>query len=319
MDEFHAVKVFVHAADAVTFHQAAVDLGTSPQAVSKMIRQLEQQLGVRLFHRTTRSSRLTTEGRLFLESVRPGLDVITTAMGQVRSATKAVEGPVRIAAAGSARKVLMQPLAQFNAMYPKVQIDLLLSDSFTDTVTEQIDVGFRSGMQPTGHLIARRLFGVQQIVCASPAYLAQHAAPRCVADLTQHRCTGFRHSATGRLLPWELMVSGELQRIHTPAGFCTNDPEAEVAAVVAGMGVGLLDSINAAVDIRAGRLVPLLTAHHSTNLGFFMYYPQRSPMPRRVRALIDFMLQALGGSKAFWLNAAELKTPASKQRKRGLS
>jgi DNA-binding transcriptional LysR family regulator len=319
MDEFKTITVFAKAADAKTFHQAAVDLGISPQAVSKMIRQLEQQLGVRLFHRTTRQTSLTVEGRSFLESVRPGLDMIAGAMGQVRSATEAIEGPVRISAALSARKVLVQPMAQFNALYPKVQFDLLLDDSFADAVVDRIDVGFRSGTQPSGNLIARRLFDVQQIVCASPGYIALHGAPQSLTDLKQHRCTGFRSIATGKLQPWELMVNGELRRLNLPVSFCSNDVEGEMAAVMAGMGIGLIDSINAAAEIRAGRLVPLLTQHHSDNLAFTMYYPQRSPMPRRVRAFIDFMLQALTGSKAFRLDTAELKIPAPKRRKRGLA
>jgi DNA-binding transcriptional LysR family regulator len=316
MDEFKAITVFARAADARTFHQAAIDLGISPQAVSKMIKQLEHQLGVRLFHRTTRQTSLTAEGRSFLESVQPGLDMISGAMSQVRTATEAIKGPVRISAALSARKVLLEPLAQFNALYPEVQFDLLLDDSFTDAVVDRIDVGFRSGAQPGGNLIARRLFGVQQIVCASPGYIAQYGAPQSLAALGQHRCTGFRNVATGRLQPWELMVDGELRRLNMPASFCSNDVEGEMAAVMAGVGIGLIDSINAAAEIRAGRLMPLLTEHHSDNLAFSMYYPQRVPMPRRLRAFIDFMLQALGDSKMFRLEMAELKAPALKRRKR---
>jgi DNA-binding transcriptional LysR family regulator len=318
MDEFKAITVFARAAEAKTFHQAAVDLGISPQAVSKMIGQLEQQLGVRLFHRTTRQTSLTVEGRSFLESVRPGLDMVAAAMGQARSATEAIEGPVRISAALSARKVLLQPMVQFNALYPKVQFDLLLDDSFTDAVVDRIDVGFRSGTQPGGNLIARHLFDVQQIVCASPGYISLHGAPQSLAALGQHRCTGFRNIANGKLQPWELMVDGELRRLNMPVSFCSNDVEGEMAAVMAGMGIGLIDSINAAAEIRAGRLVPLLTEHRSDNLAFTMYYLQRSPMPRRVRTFIDFMLQALGGSKAFRLDAAELKAPVLKRCKRAV-
>jgi DNA-binding transcriptional LysR family regulator len=310
MDELRAITVFVRAADAATFNQAAVDLAISPQAVSKTIRQLEQQLGVRLFHRTTRQNSLTAEGRGFLESVRPGLDVIAGAIGRARAATEAIEGPLRITAASSARKVLTPLMAEFNAQHPRVQFDVLMDDSFTDIVAQKIDVGFRSGLEPTGHLIARRLFSVQQILCASPAYIAQHGAPKSLADLGLHQCTGFRHTETGRLLPWELMVDGELRQFHIQPGFCTNDPEAELDAVAAGLGLGLIDSINAAAEIRAGRLVPLLPAHRSENLGFYIYYAQRSNMPRRVRAFIDFMVQRLQGSKAFWLSTDELERGA---------
>jgi DNA-binding transcriptional LysR family regulator len=316
MDEFRAITIFVRAADAPSFNQAAVDLAISPQAVSKTIRQLEQQLGVRLFHRTTRQNSLTAEGLSFLESVRPGLDVIAGAMGRARAATEGVEGPLRITAASSARKVLTPLIAEFNALHPQVQLDVLMDDGFTDIVAQKIDVGFRSGLEPTGQVIARRLFAVQQMVCAAPAYLAQHGAPATLAELSRHRCTGFRHSQTGRLLPWELMVDGELRQFNLPASFCTNDPEAELDAVMAGLGLGLIDSINAAAPIRAGHLVPLLPAHRSENLGFYIYYAQRSNMPRRVRAFIDFAVQQLSGSKAFWLSATELerRPAAAKER-----
>jgi DNA-binding transcriptional LysR family regulator len=308
MDEFKAITVFVRAAQAATFHQASVDLGISPQAVSKMIRQLEQKLAVRLFRRTTRHISLTAEGQSFLESVRPGLDMVASAMGQAQSATEAIEGPVRISAALSARKVLVQPMAQFNALHPRVQFDLLLDDSFTDTVADRIDVGFRSGAQPAGNLIACRLFGVQQIVCASPSYIALHGAPQSLAELGQHRCTGFRNAATGKLQPWELMVNGELRRLSVATSFCSNDVEGEMAAVIEGMGIGLIDSINAAAEIRAGRLVPLLTLHCSSNLAFYMYYPQRSHMPRRVRAFIDFVRKTLDDSTLFQLDVNKLET-----------
>jgi DNA-binding transcriptional LysR family regulator len=310
MNELKAITAFAHAADAKSFNQAAVDLGVSPQAVSKMIRQLEQQLGVRLFHRTTRQCSLTVDGLRFLESVKPGLDLVTGAMEQIRASTETIEGPLRISAARSARKVLVPVLAEFNTIYPNVTFDLLLDDAFTDNVAEKIDVGFRSGLAPTSQLIVRRLFAVQQVVCASPTYLAEHGVPTTLSALRQHRCSGFRHHETGRLLPWELNVDGELRSFNIAASFCTNDVEAEVAAVVAGMGIGLLDSINAAADVRAGHLVPLLVEHHSANLAFYLYYAQRSPMPRRVRTFIDFVMERLSGSKQFQLDAAELKATA---------
>ena len=315
MNELRAIEIFVRVAGAPSFNQAAADLGISPQAVSKTIRQLEAQLGLRLFHRTTRQNSLSAEGLRFLEAVKPGLDAVAGAMAQARAHTEAIEGRIRIAAARSARKVLIPVLAEFNEAHPKVSFDLLLDDGITDTVAAKIDVGFRSGLAPSGHIIVRRLFAVQQIVCASPAYLAKHGAPANLAALQQHRCSSFRHSETGRLLPWELAVDGELRRFDVAASFFTNDPESEVAAIVAGMGIGLLDSINAAADIRAGRLVPLLTAHHSDNLAFWLYFAQRNPMPRRVRAFIDFVLERLTNASAFRLGADELKKFASRHRR----
>ncbi len=178
--------------------------------------------------------------------------------------------------------------------------------------------------RPAGGWVSRRESTVASLQRASkrtrtssPADApgAKHGAPANLAALQQHRCSSFRHSETGRLLPWELAVDGELRRFDVAASFFTNDPESEVAAIVAGMGIGLLDSINAAADIRAGRLVPLLTAHHSDNLAFWLYYAQRNPMPRRVRAFIDFVLEKLTNASAFRLSAEELKKFASQRRR----
>jgi DNA-binding transcriptional LysR family regulator len=306
MDELRAITLFARAASAGSFQRVAVEMALSPQAVSKAIRQLEVHLGVRLFHRTTRQNSLTAEGLAFLETVQPGLEAISGAIGRARAATEQIEGPIRVTAAHAARKVLAEPMVAFNERHPQVHFDLRMDDAFTDIVAEQIDVGFRAGLPPTGQVVARRLFGVQQILCAAPAYLARHGTPQTLADLAHHRCTGFRHGETGRLLPWELMVDGELQRIDMPASFCTNDAEAELAAVIAGAGIGLIDSINAAADLRSGRLVALLPAHGSDHFGFHIFYAQRANMPRRVRAFIDFMVEQLHGSTAFHLDAAEL-------------
>lgn len=306
MDELRAIQLFSRAAAAGSFQRAAAELSISPQAVSKAVAQLEKHLGVRLFHRTTRSNSLTSEGLDFLETVRPGLETIAAAIGRARSATEQVRGPIRVTAAHSARKVLAQPIAEFALAHPDVSFDLVMEDGYTDIVAEQIDVAFRSGREPAGHLIARRLFSVQQVLCAAPAYLERHGTPATLADLARHRCAGFRHRETGRLWPWELAVDGELRRIELPASFYVNDPEAELDAVVAGMGIGLIDSINGAADLRAGRLVPLLPQHRSEHLGFYVYYAQRDAMPRRVRAFIDFVVARLRDSPQFTYGAAEL-------------
>jgi DNA-binding transcriptional LysR family regulator len=299
MDELRAITVFVRAAAAGSFQRVAVEMAISPQAVSKAIAQLERHLGVRLFHRTTRQNSLTAEGLAFLETVQPGLDAIAGAIGRARAATEEIEGPLRITAAHSARKVIAEPIAAFGLRHPGVRFDLVMDNGFTDIVTEQIDVGFRAGREPTGQVIARRLFSVQQVLCAAPAYLAAHGTPKSLAQLAAHRCSGFRERATGRLQPWELMVDGELRRIEIAASVCSNDPEAEVDALIAGMGIGLIDGINAAAAVHDGRLVLLLPAHRSEHLGFYIYYAERSNMPRRVRAFIDFIVERLSASRAF--------------------
>jgi DNA-binding transcriptional LysR family regulator len=308
MDELRALSTFVRAAELGSFNQAALHQGTTAQAVSKSVRQLEQHLGVRLFHRSTRKSALTEEGQRLFDAVRENLDGLVSALAQARSAVREDEGVIRIAAGGAVgRKVLMPVLAAFAERHPAIEFDLLLEDRFSDAVGDRIDVGFRAGTQPTTQVVARRLFAIQQIVCAAPAYLALHGAPTRRSELAQHRCTGYRQPGTGRPYAWEFDVRGETVYQSVPVALCSSDPEAEMEAVIAGMGIGQIDSINAAAPLRAGRLLPLFTSQVSDRMGLYLYYAQRRAMPGRVRRFIDFAVERLKGSDAFTLTQGELR------------
>lgn len=308
MDELRAIATFVRAAELGSFNKAAQDQGTTAQAVSKSVRQLEQHLGVRLFHRTTRKSSLTEEGQRLFDAVRGNLDGLVAALNQARSAVREDEGLIRISAGGAVgRKVLMPVLASFSAQYPAIEFDLLLEDRFTDSVADRIDVGFRAGTQPANQVVARRLFAIQQIVCAAPAYLALHGAPTRRTDLAGHRCTGYRQPGTGRPYPWEFDVRGETVYQSVQVALCSSDPEAEMQAVIAGFGLGQIDSINAAAPIRAGQLVPLFTSQVSDRMGLYLYYAQRTDMPGRVRRFVDFATARLKGIDDFHPPLAELR------------
>lgn len=311
MDELRAITTFVRAAESGSFNKAAQTQGSTPQAVSKSIRQLEQHIGIRLFHRTTRKSSLTEEGQRLFDSVKGNLDGLMGAINKARSAVRDDEGLIRVSAGGSVgRKVLMPLLSAFSSEYPAIEFDLLFEDRATDTVGERIDVGFRAGNAPTTQVVARRLFSIQQIVCAAPSYLAKHKAPLSLEELSQHRCTGYRQPGTGRPFPWEFYVDGETQYQTMPASLCCSDPDAEMQAVVAGMGIGQIDSINGAAPIREGKLVPLLTSYVSDRMGLYIYYAQRADMPGRVRRFIDFAVERLKNSDEFSLPMPELNARA---------
>lgn len=313
MDELRAITIFVRAAELGSFHQAAQAQGTTPQAISKSVRQLEQHMGVRLFHRTTRKSSLTEEGQRLFESVKENLDGLVAAIHKARNAARDDEGLIRVSAGGAmGRKVLMPLVAAFSQRYPKITFDLLLEERMSDTVGERIDVGFRAGNAPTMQVVARRLFTIQQIVCASPDYLAAHGVPGRPEDLAAHRCTGYRQPGTVRPMPWEFQVDGEIVFQPVPPILTCSDPEAEMHAVIAGLGIGQVDSINAAAPLRAGALVPLMTHALSERMGLYIYYAHRTDLPGRVRRFIDFAVERLKDSREFSLPPSELqaRTPA---------
>jgi DNA-binding transcriptional LysR family regulator len=308
MDELRAISTFIKAAELGSFNKVAEAQGTTPQAVSKTIRQFEQHLGVRLFHRTTRNSSLTEEGQRLLESIKPSLDGVVGALAKARNAAREDEGTIRVAASGSmGRRILMPLLAEFQGKYPNIQIDLIQEDGFSDLVHDRIDVGFRGGNAPDAQIVSRRLFPVQQIVCATPDYLERHGTPRTLHDLQAHRCTAYRQPGSGRPMAWEFEIDGDTVFHHVTPVLLSNDPDTEVHAVLAGIGIGQIDSINATAAIRAGLLKPLLVDYISERMGFFLYFPQRSDMPGRVRHFIDFILERLLDSRQFYLSSDELR------------
>jgi DNA-binding transcriptional LysR family regulator len=303
MDELRAISTFIRAAELGSFNKVAEAQGSTPQAVSKTIRQFEQHLGVRLFHRTTRNSSLTEEGQRLLESIKPSLDGVVGALARARNAAREDEGLIRVAASGSiSRRVLMPLLAEFQQQYPNIQIDLIQEDGFADLVHDRIDVGFRGGNPPDAQIVSRRLFPVQQIVCATPAYLKRHGTPRTLQDLAAHRCTAYRQPGSGKAMAWEFEIDGDTVFHQVQPILLSNDPDTEMHAVLAGMGIGQIDSINATAAIRAGKLKPLLTQHLSARMGFYLYFPQRADMPGRVRRFIDFAVERLHNSEQFYIN-----------------
>ena len=282
--------MFISVARAKSFSQAAGEMGLSPQAVSKSVRQLETYLGVRLFHRTTRSLTLTDDGQKLFELANPGLRLLDEALEQVQSSRAGVEGLIRIAAPSSVGGHVLVPLIkQFQRQYPQTHFDLLLDDHFTDLIEAKIDVAFRAGNPPERNVVARRLSDIALIICASPEYIAEHGTPKNLAQLSTHRCTGFRQPNSGRMVPWELHVDGGTVYKDVPAVLSFNNVEAEVEAVLAGIGIGQLSQYMVQAHLAEGRLVAILPQLTTANGGLFMYYQQRTQMPLRVRNFIDFV------------------------------
>ncbi|NRR31256.1 LysR family transcriptional regulator [Oxalobacteraceae bacterium] len=290
MDKARVTTLFIAVVRAGSFSAAAAEAGLTPQAVSKAVRQLEQYLGVRLFHRTTRSLSLTEEGSRLHELAHPGLRLLDDALDQVQSSRQDLEGLIRVAAPTSFGNVKLVPLVRdFQELYPGIRFDLLLDDHYTDLVEARIDVGFRAGSAPERNLVARKLGDVHLFICAAPRYIERHGAPRSLAELAQHRCTGFRHPNTGRMMPWELHVDGGTVYQDLPVVTSFNTVEGELEAVRAGMGIGQLVAYMIEDDLASGALVHLLPQLATSNMAVYLYYPQRTQMPLRVRHFIDFV------------------------------
>ena len=311
VNELRSIAMFARAVELGSIRRAAIAQGVSPQAASQAIAQLERHLGVRLLHRTTRSLALTDEGQRFLESTQPALAVLDRALSRAREAQDKISGPLRIVGPRSAFAPIVMPVIdEFWRQYPEVQPDVTLDDGIGNWVLDRVDVGFRIGVSPEEGVIARRLFPVQLIVCAAPAYIERFGLPRSLDELAAHRCSAFRHPATGQVLPWYLNIDGEVVHRQVVPALATNDTELELEAVLAGQVIGQLSNLSAAASIRAGRLVPLLLRHMTEHIGVHVYYGSRQAQPRRVRVFIELVIKRLSDPPTLVLRARELSIAA---------
>ncbi|MGJ7511496.1 LysR family transcriptional regulator [Variovorax sp. GT1P44] len=316
INQLRAIETFTRAVALGSLRRAAESLGISPQAASQTLAQLEQHLGVRLLHRTTRAISLTDEGREFLESTQPALAALTRAVDRVRTSKDDIAGPLRIVAPKSSFLPVLWPVIdEFCNLHPDIQPDIQLDDRIGNWVHDRADVGFRIGSAPEEGLIARNLFPVQLVVCASVAYVERHGAPRTIEELASHRCSMFRHPGTGRVLPWTLKLGDEVVSRELPPALSTNDTELEVDAVMSGHVIGLLSGLSVAAHIRAGRLLPLLVKHATKHLGVHVYYGSRTSQPARVRGFIDLAVARLADADRFVLSSKELAAGEAKARR----
>ena len=312
INEFRAIDTFAKAVALGSIRRAAIAQGVTPQAASQTLAQLEKHLGVRLLHRTTRSLALTDEGQRFLEATQPALAALERALNSARESKDEVAGPLRIVGPRSSfASILMPVIDEFCRLYPDIEPDVRLDDGIGNWVLDRVDVGFRIGAAAEEGVIARRLFPVQLIVCAAPDYLRRFGVPTTVDELAAHRCSVFRHPATGQALPWYLKVDGEVVHRHVTPTLSTNDTELEMQAVLAGQVIGQLSNLSAAGAVRGGKLVPVLLQHISDHIGLHLYYGNRTAQPKRVRAFIDLALRRLLNTPAYVMSTKELAQAAA--------
>lgn len=309
INELRSITTFVKTAELGSLRKAATAQSITPQAASQALAQLEQHLGVRLFHRTTRSMALTEEGLRFLEAAQPALLSLQRAMQTAKTTKDEIAGPLRIVGPRSMFVPVVGPVIEkFCMCHPDVQPDVLLDDRLGNWVEDRVDIGFRIGQSPQDGVIARRLFTLQLIICASPEYLQRFGVPDSLDALGTHKCCAYRSTNKGRVLPWRVKI-GDTEVDHPIApAFCTNDEDVELRSVLAGIAIGQLASVIAASHIRSGRLVPLLTRHVTDHAGFFLYYGSRAAQPVRSRAFIDLAVARLTDNSDFVLSDTELAT-----------
>ena len=288
MDNLAGFTAFVQAAETRSFVAAGRVLGISASAIGKSIARLEARLGVRLFHRSTRSIALTSEGSVFLERCRRILGEIEAAELELTNSKSAPQGRLRVSLplVGS----LLNPvLAAFARAYPQVELDLDFSDRRVDVIEEGYDAVVRAGESADSRLMSRQLGQFQLQLVAAPAYLAQHGTPLLPADLLRHTCLLYKFPSSGKVEAWPLPEWPGLHTAGLPALLNCNNVETLLHFAESGLGIAALPDFAVRAALAAGRLQPVLDAHHQHDGALRILWPSSRHLTPKLRAFIDFL------------------------------
>jgi DNA-binding transcriptional LysR family regulator len=291
------VALFARVCATRNLSAAGREFGLSPAASSARIAGLERELGARLLHRTTRKIALTQDGETFLEHAAQLLDAAEQAASAVGSGHAAPQGLLRVAASVSfGRQYIVPALAAFLDLHPGIRLDLRLSDRMIDLAADGIDVAIRIGPLRDSALVARTLAPSRLIVCASPAYLAQHGAPATPDELAQHQCL-----VLGSMNPWRFRApDGSIASVRVGGRLQSDNGEALRDAAIDGLGIALQSTWATTQQLRSGALVALMPDYPvATDSVVSAQYLNRHFLPPKTQAFIDFFAERFG-PQPFW-------------------
>jgi LysR family transcriptional activator of dmlA len=287
------LRVFTTAARKASFAAAAGELGMSPAYVSKRIGILEQMLGVKLFHRTTRRVIVSEDGERVYAHAMTILENLDSLLHEVAERRDVPRGLLRISSSfGFGRNVVAPVVARLVAEHPSLQVRFEVFDRLVDIVAEGFDLDIRVGDEIAPHLIARKLMANHRILCAAPDYLEQHGTPRSLQELSGHNCLAIKE----RDLPfgvWALRSgSGAEETVKVTGSLSSNHGEIALQWAVAGAGIVLRSHWDAQPHLHSGELVQVLP-QYTQSANVWAVYPQRLAGSAKVRVCVEFMEQQL--------------------------
>lgn len=288
MDNLAGFTAFVQAAETRSFVAAGRVLGISASAIGKSIARLEERLGVRLFHRSTRSIALTSEGTVFLERCRRILGEIEAAELELSNSKSAPQGRLRVSLP-QVGSLLNPVLAAFARAYPQVELDLDFSDRRVDVIEEGYDAVVRAGESADSRLMSRQLGQFQLQLVAAPAYLARHGTPALPAELAQHTCLLYKFPSSGKIEAWPLPEWPALHAAGLPALLNCNNVETLLHFAENGLGIAALPDFAVRAALAAGRLQLVLDTHRQHDGAFRILWPSSRHLTPKLRAFIDFL------------------------------
>jgi LysR family transcriptional regulator for bpeEF and oprC len=290
MEDFSAISSFVRVVEAKSFAAAAAQLGMTPSGVSRAVSRLEEQIGVRLLFRSTRALRLTDDGESFYQRCKDILADLGEAVEALNYARTKPKGKLRVAVNVSiGRAALIPNLAEFEARYPDIRLELSMSDRNIGLIEEGIDCAIRMGELEDSNLIARKLGYFSNVLCAAPAYLERHGTPATIDDLKQHRCINYVYPTNGRQYQWQFDTPDGRIALDIDAHLLINDGESVIQAAIAGLGIIQIPHWLAASAIGYGKLQVIMEDTICTGSPVWIVYPQKKHLSARVQAFIEWV------------------------------
>lgn len=309
MKQLQGLLAFVETATSGSLSAAARRLDVTPAAVSKNLLKLEEQLGVRLFNRSTRRVRLTREGETFLDKARGALRLLDEAVAEVSQSAVAPAGRVRISVGMSfGRRWVLPVLPSLAAQYPQLQVDVDLDNRPADLVAEGYDIGIRGGLIADSSLIARRICRLPLVLVASPAYLRRAGVPQNVDELAHHCCVLVK-LAGGSKSPWRFSRPGARKKVEfmPESQLSVSDPEAVIDLVLADAGIVQAGLHHALPYLRSGRLKLVLPDWHDEGeREVVLHYPHRQYLAPRMRVVVDALLAHFAQTQDLHLRPADV-------------
>jgi DNA-binding transcriptional LysR family regulator len=288
--EFAELRAFMEVAGRGNFVRAATYLGLAPSTLSQTIRSLEERLGVRLLHRTTRSVSLTEAGVQLLERIRPAFEELTAAIEYINDFRDAPMGTLRLSVSTIPAQTILAPiLKDFLSAYPAITLDVTVDTTSSDIVKGRFDAGIRYGRLIAQDMVTVKASTPSRILAvASPEYIAHRPLPRSPNDLQSHPCIRFR-LGSNQMLAWEFEKNRKKFEVGVSGPLIVNDVDLLVKATRDGIGVGYLAEAYIREDIASGKLVPMLEDWSPAYDSWYLYYASRQHIPAPLKAFIQFV------------------------------
>lgn len=291
MDTLDGLKTVIAVVETNSFTAASGRLGISKALVSKYVGEVESKLGIRLFNRTTRQLALTDAGRRYYEHALTLLEQHAAMVDNVTGEQTRPRGLLRISAPVTFGEMQLSPLLpEFLALYPELQIELILTNRAIDMLEEGIDVRLRIGGVDDSNMIARHLKTFPLVLCASPDYIGQHGLPKKPQQVAEHSCIIDSNFRIGKQWPI-ISPEGFADTINVSTSIAANSPQAVREIAIAGGGIAMTPGFIVEDALNDGRLIQILPEYTTLEFGLFAIYPHRKYIAKKVRCFIDFTLE----------------------------